>query len=537
MVFPPVPAPLPGAQPAGAASAAERGREALARGEYAAADRHFTQARARREDPAAFAEPWAKALRRMGREAEACGLLREASAVRSASPSLLYEAGMCALSSAPRSPPQEALPLLERAYRGGVRHGAATLALGRAYLARGHDPEAVDLLSSFARRSRSADAARQAGKIFFDYLLYRQAVEAFVEAERIEPGRYETGMYRALAHFQLEEYTEAAEVLLAAEPASPPVEYRYLLGSTWARLGHWERAGAELARAAEQAPEKASSDLHLGLFHLERGNVEQAAARLEQGAAKLNGDAKLFYVIQSRSNCAGLAPASDTRQGRVERARLLSAFGQTLLAGRHWGSALEVFLLALETNPAAAQPYGAVGLVCQELGTPRVGLAFIEAGLALRPDNPDLLYYAGSLHEFLSQPQAARENYRRAIDLAEPRAPARYWIRLGMAENLLGRRERAETAFHAALESEPDSADALYHLGKHYLSEKRHAAAEELLEKAVRLAPALREAHYSYGLALLRNGKPEKGRAVLARHRRRQAIRDSQLPSGGMAPR
>ncbi len=530
---------LGGAQSAGETTESVLGRAALARGDYPAAELHFKQARTEGEDLSRFAEAWAKALRGLGQKVEACDILRDAAQTGSPSPSLSYEAGICVLSFAREQKPEnsaDALHLLEHAYRGGIRHSAATLALGRAYLARGLDGDAVDLLLPLALRSPSATTASRIGKLFFDYLLYRQAIEAFDEAERAEPGHYETGMYRALSHFQLDEYEAAAETLRAIPPSSPPVEYRYLLGSALARLGQWEQAGAELARAAEQAPERASSDLHLGMFHLERGNIEQAVARLEQGAAKLGEGAKLFYVIQSRANCSGLTPPSDTKPGRVEQARLLNSFGQTLLAGRHWGSALEVLLLALGSNPAAAEPYGAIGLVCQELGTPRVGLAFVEAGLNLHPDNPDLHYYAGSLHEFSAQPQAAWKSYRRAIDLAGAKAPARYWIRLGIAENLLGRRKQAEAAFQTALEREANSAEALYRLGKHHLSEKRYAPAEELLEKAVRLAPSMREAYYSYGLALVRNGKPEKGRAVLARHRRRQAIRDSQVRSGGMAP-
>ena len=538
---------LHGAQRSAETTEVEQGRLALARGDFNAADVHFKKARDAADSLPGFAEAGAKALRALGRKAGACGILRDAAQAESAAPPLLYEAGVCALSSATRSPQEngaDAVDLLERAYRGGVRHSAATLALGRAYLARGRDGDAVDLLSPFAARSPSAAAARRVGKLFFDYLLYRQAIEAFAQAEEIEPTDYETGMFRALSHFQLEEYAEAAEALRATSPSFPPVEYRYLLGSTLARVGRWEQAGLEFERAAEQAPERAAGDLHLGLFHLERGNIDQALSRLEQGAAKMGAGAKLFYVIQSRTNCSGLAPPADTSptrveqqpEHRIEQTRLLNAFGQTLLAGRHWGSALEVFLLALGRNPAAVEPYGAIGLVCQELGTPLVGLAFVEAGLDLHPDNPNLHYYAGSLHEFLSEPETAWESYRRAIDLAGSKAPARYWVRLGIAENLLGRRKQAEAAYRTALEREPNSAEALYRLGKHHLSEKRYASAEELLEKAVRLAPSRREAYYSFGLALIRNGKAEKGRAVLARHRRRQTIRDSQVRSGSMVP-
>ncbi len=97
-----------------------------------------------------------------------------------------------------------------------------------------------------------------------------------------------------------------------------------------------------------------------------RGEAFEKGARLEfdkalaefQKAAELRPDGPgVQYAVgrvlwkmnrfDSSTNCSGLAPPSDAAPAQVDQARLLTAFGQTLLAGRHWGSALEVFLLAL----------------------------------------------------------------------------------------------------------------------------------------------------------------------------------------------
>ena len=308
-----------------------------------------------------------------------------------------------------------------------------------------------------------------------------------------------------------------------------PAEYRYLIGSVYARLGQWEQAQRELELGVAADPERAGGYLNLGLFHLERGDLTRAMELLEKGSSRLRPGTKLFYVIRSRTNCVGTEPPSSDAEPDLARGQFYSNLAKVLLERQQWGSALEVYLLSLKMNPSAPEPYGGIGLICQELGTPEVGQVFLTAGLRLHPENPDLHYYAGSLHEFLGSPRQALESYEEAIRLHGSQSPALYWIRLGLAQRALGDTGSAECSFQQALQRDAGSPDAHYQLGKIYLATKRFGLAEQFLEKAVRLAPSMQEAYYAYGLACMRNGKTKKGRRILESHRRKQAIRNSQL--------
>lgn len=171
-------------------------------------------------------------------------------------------------------------------------------------------------------------------------------------------------------------------------------------------------------------------------------------------------------------------------------------------------------------------------MICQELGTAEVGLEFVNRGLARHPGDPELHYYRGSLYEYMSRLDEAILSYQTALKSRNGPTPARYWLRLGIAQFTAGRVEAAERSFTTARELDPESAEVHYRLGKLRLSRHRYPEAELLLETAVRLDPSLAEAYYSWGLACVRNGKSDKGREILESHRKKAALRQAQ--SGGM---
>lgn len=69
--------------------------------------------------------------------------------------------------------------------------------------------------------------------------------------------------------------------------------------------------------------------------------------------------------------------------------------------------------------------------------------------------------------------------------LAEHPGSTLAWTNLGNAENQLGRRVAAEEAFRKAIETDPDSADALNNLAWLLYEDKRYDEAEPLARKAV----------------------------------------------------
>ncbi|MDE0100817.1 MAG: tetratricopeptide repeat protein [Bryobacterales bacterium] len=514
-------------EPSDAASAYSwLGRISMAAARFAEAAERFAIAKDLGASPAEIGDPWSTALLQLGRRREACGVLREASGADSKNGSLRYRTGACFLRVNAHG---EALPHLEAAARLGISHGAAQMDLARARLATGREEVAVEQLLGMAAKSEEPETLMAIGKLLFERVLYRQALGPLAKGLKARPGWREAGMYLALAHYQLEEYEDCLEVLSNLTLEARSAEALLLRGSALARLGRPEDARRALEGAITMAPERADGYLNMVLFLLEHGLRQEALGMFERAAVMDARGAKVLYTVRSRTNCRGLTPPSAAPDGNPGVPRQLIEFADTLLAARQWGSALEVYLAALSVHPLPARPYGGIGLVCQELGTVEVGMAYVLRGLELHPANPELHYYRGSLQEYLGQPHEAIESYRTALDLAG-KAPPRYWLRLGLAQLAAGLVEEAESSFQTALAGEPSFAEAHYRLGRLRLRNRQFAEAERLFERATQLDPSLTEAFYSWGLACIRNGKSEKGRAILEAYRRKLALRDG----GGM---
>ena len=506
------------------------GRIAIAGARPGPADAHFREAVNHGGDVARFADLWASALIKLDQRPKACAILEEAAQAKAEDATLHHRAGGCYRRLGEF---RQAIPHLQAAYDLGLRGASATLDLAWARFEEGREDLAVALLDGLVESSALAPGTLlEVGKMLFQRILYRQAVGPLQMALDGKPGWYEAGMFLALARYQLEEYAESAEVLSALEIDSPPAEYRYLLGSVRARLGDPEGARRDLELGIRAAPERAAGYLNLTLFLLDQERPADAINAFREASSRTARGAKILYRVASRTNCRGLTLPEDATADDTGLATLLVEFGDSLLAGQQWGSALAVYRAALSINPGLARPYGGIGLICQELGTAEVGLEFVTRGLERYPRHPELHYYRGSLYEYMSRLEEAILSYQKALKSDSGQPPARYWLRLGIAQVTAGRVEDAERSFNAAKERDPDSADVHYRLGKLRLAMHRYPEAESLLETAVRLDPSLAEAYYSWGLACVRNGKSDKGREILESHRKKAALRQAQ--SGGM---
>lgn len=502
------------------------GRIAIAGARPGRADTQFQEAVNHGGDLANFADLWASALIKLDQRPKACAILGEAARADAEDAALRHRAGGCYRRLGEY---RQAIPHLQGAYDLGLRGASVTLDLAWARFEEGREDLAAAMLGGLVESSALAPRTLlEVGKMLFQRILYRQAIGPLQMALDAKPGSYEAGMYLGLAHYQLEEYAASAEVLAALEIDSPPAEYRYLLGSVRARLGDPEGARRELELGIRAAPDRAAGYLNLTLFYLDQERPADAIQAFREASSRTARGAKILYRVASRTNCRGLRPPEEETVDDTGLAPLLVEFGDSLLAGQQWGSALAVYRAALSINPGLARPHGGIGLICQELGTAEVGLEFVERGLALHPRDPELHYYSGSLYEYMTRLDEAILSYQRALKSGNGPPPARYWLRLGIAQFTAGRAEDAERSFNTAREMDPDSAEVHYRLGKLRLAMRRYPEAESLLERAVRLDPSLAEAYYSWGLACVRNGRADKGREILESHRQKAALRQAQ---------
>jgi tetratricopeptide (TPR) repeat protein len=518
--------------PASAGTAQEfLGRIAIAEKHYEDALSHLNLAQSMGRASPELHEAMAAALQRLGRYEEALPVLEEELRRNPTRVDLRYQLAESLLAL---DRIREAQPHLEAVYEQGLRHAGVLMQLARARFASGQDDRAADLLELAASHSSSANLLFQIGRLLFDNLLYSQSVKALVKAWEQQPGSFEVGMFLALAHFQLEQYEECNQILKEIKSSAESLEFHNLRGSVYARLGRWNDAAREFQIAVTQWPDRADGYLNQGLFYLEQNDLKRAQEALEKGAKLMAPGSKIFYTTNPQGNCQGLAPYQAEVDGNKLQGSLFANLADALHKRQHYVTALQVYLLVLRIDDHNPKAHGGIGLICQELGNSKEGESFLIRGIELYRDNPELHYYLGSAQYALGKYADALSSYARAIELEKPEVPALHWVHLGIAQLSGDSLAESEKSFLQALQRDPNLAMAHYELGKLYLMRREFDKAEQSLERAVQLDPRQLGAYYQYGQACIRNGKREKGEALLATFERKKALRASAKRYGSM---
>jgi tetratricopeptide (TPR) repeat protein len=491
---------------------------------------HFQAASDRGRFTMEMASDWSAALLAMGQYPEAQKILSDAIARDPARADLRYR---LAASYAEQQLWKEAWPHLEAIYRQGLRHSGVVLQLARARFAEGLDVEAVELLENLVSSTSAPDPLWEAGKLLFEKALYSKALLPLQRLWQQKRGSYDVGMYLALSYYLLEKHPESEETLLQIQTGpEPPLDYQVLLGSVRARLGKWEQARLELERAVKQAPQRADGFLNLGLFCLERGETRRALELFERAAHMSTKGTKLIYSIRSRKNCEGLRPSQVTSKPDSMNGDLYSQLAEQLYLRQQSGSALEVFLLALNVDPGSARAYAGIGKICWEKESVSEARAFLERGLELHPNSADLHFNLGLIFQSLGEPSEAVRCFQKAITLRGSEVRALDWIQLGTAQQSSGSPKEAESAFLIGLKRDPRLAQGHFELGKLYLQQSNLERAEQSLERAIQLDPKLLGAYYQLGLACLRSGKTEKSKDLLSTFQRKKELYDPEVAPG-----
>jgi tetratricopeptide (TPR) repeat protein len=332
-------------------------------------------------------------------------------------------------------------------------------------------------------------------------------------------------MYLALSHYLVQQYAESEQVLLEIKAgANAPLDYQILLGSVRARMEKWDTAQPILESTIEKEPNRADGYLNLGLFLLERGEHDRAIQLFVTAARLANRGTKLLYTIQSRKNCAGLQPPQRGPAENFSRAELLSDLAQELHRRQQSGSAVEVYMLALRSDPGSARANAGLGKVCWELDSVSEARRFVETGLSFHPNFAPLHFNLGLIQQSMGGAHDAILSYRKALELEGEKANPLYWIQLGTAQQAAGQIDEAERSYRKGLELQPQLAEGHYELGKLYFYLKDLVHAEEEFQNAIELDPALLRAYYQLGLVCSRNGKVDRGRELLNTFHRKKEL-------------
>ena len=268
-------------------------------------------------------------------------------------------------------------------------------------------------------------------------------------------------------------------LFLLGQALTPEVIERTQAGVEAQKQGHLDQAIAEFRKVVELQPTGASGYASLGGAYFQQGNYELAIPALEQAvklSPELLGAHQMLGVsLLVRGDAAGALP-------HLEKTHVPDLLG----------------LAYLETG---------------KLGN---AIAALQAALAQRPNDPDLLYYFGRAtalaskrafdqivekdaasaraHEVAGdryfeqgQVREAGKEYFEVVRLA-PRTPGAH-IALGQTLAAVGNWSAAITEFKAETHLRPDNAEAFFRLGSALLQQNQNQEALTALTRADTLGP------------------------------------------------
>jgi tetratricopeptide (TPR) repeat protein len=262
-------------------------------------------------------------------------------------------------------------------------------------------------------------------------------------------------------------------LFLAAQSPSPEALQHMQAGAEAEKNRHFELAIAEYRKVTELEPTAPAGFVSLGQAYLENHDYGGAIPPLKQ-ALKLSPDLLAAH-------------------------RLL---GYALLAQGYSAEAL--------VHLEKAQDTAALGIAQLESGQLPDAVTNLQAALAKRPNDPDLLYYFGRASGLLS---------KQSIDTLLATYPDSPRAHQAMAENyyVLRQLPQAQKEFQQAIELRPDMPKLHLELGLVYAGSSQWPNAEDAFRAETKLQPGNAEAAYRLGNALLQQGRVPEARAELVR--------------------
>jgi protein O-GlcNAc transferase len=208
-----------------------------------------------------------------------------------------------------------------------------------------------------------------------------------------------------------------------------------------------------------------------------------------------NEESVLLETAKAAERSGNYAAALDAWEhlaSMTGRPDFLCKVGRVAKKLGRWTDAEKAFLDALrvdKTFPLAMVFLGSLFLVRTD-GEPstnaRTAKAWLEQGVAAAPSSMSLSFL-GAVHDRLGEKEAARETFRKAIDLDETYAEAYFNLGLLLAND--GQNEEAESLLRAATQLDPNSHEAHGRLGILLQALGRYSEAEDELKRAIEIDP------------------------------------------------
>lgn len=265
---------------------------------------------------------------------------------------------------------------------------------------------------------------------------------------------------RAYAYIATKEYEKAiADLKRAAELNPKRFQTRVDLGWIYNQIGQYDKAIQVLRDVLKDDPKNGKAMVHLAGALLadaqdpsEAEQLYQAALKDDPGYDEAATNLAVMYAQMQRLDDAERvihdALAVNSTSGMLWR-----AMGQHYDRVNKLTDAENAFRRAVNLDPSDADARFGLGVARFRQGRYDEAIAQYERAIAISPSTARYWNNLGCAHLDAGRPEKAAEKIRRAVELDPLDAPA--WNNLGAALDRLSRREEALAAYEKAVEVAP----------------------------------------------------------------------------------
>jgi tetratricopeptide (TPR) repeat protein len=286
----------------------------------------------------------------------------------------------------------------------------------------------------------------------------------------------------AVAHSQLGNYTQAAQVLqelVAAQPES--VDLHYDLATAYAHQENYVEAINEYKEVLRLDPSRTPVELLLAKALLNQSNVEESLPYLRDYVQRNPGDPEGLEIL-----------------------------GDALKDSNHPQEALEVLQRAVKANPNSYKAHYDLGVMLGRSGRLAEAIRELQAAVKLKPDGSEARYQLSRLLARNKQEVAAKQQltiFEKLKQDDERQTKAAFLSNQANGALQQGRTKDAIETYRQAVALEPKDSKLHYNLAIALAKDGDHAAEQREIAKAVELDPKFAQAHNQLGSSLLSSGK------------------------------
>ncbi len=393
--------------------------------------------------------------------------------------------------------------------------------LAVAYSSNGDVAQAVQLLTELVQKDpASADRHARLGIAYTQETQFRQAVDEFREALRLDPSNDVTRLSYVKALIVLAEFeTALPEIQNYFQRKRHDFDALYLMGVVYRGLGNYAAAEGLLRQAIVLNPNHYDTRYNLGFVLAKLGKPQDALVHLEK-AAELNPSSsearfQLAAVLRSLGQEQRAREELEDFQKKKERSVKENVAGtkvnqanEYFQAGEYQRAA-DLYREAVAEDPGNARTYYDMALALDQLGKTSEEREALKKAISLDTNLARAHNQLGFLDMQAGQASEAEAELKTAISLEPGYAEGQN--NLGVLYGQQGKNQEAEELFHKATENDPQYAQAFINLGLILAGESRFPEAEQQIRAALKISPENSQALTVLGMVLTRMKRGEEG--------------------------